>query len=130
MFFIKTFGNNEIVEVTPPVLITWPDFKARVCGNFRALTSFTKADSYRIPRIPHALHKLSKSRYSTQMDGMKCSHQKRFNPNSMKVLRIICHMAICDYTRITFGIKHEPAHLQRMMDTIFQEEILEGCMVV
>ncbi|MBW0494669.1 hypothetical protein O181_034384 [Austropuccinia psidii MF-1] len=28
------------------------------------------------------------------------------------------------------GIKNAPAHFQRMMDTIFQEEILEGWMVV
>ncbi|MBW0493926.1 hypothetical protein O181_033641 [Austropuccinia psidii MF-1] len=29
-----------------------------------------------------------------------------------------------------FGIKNAPAHFQRMMDTIFQEEIFEGWMVV
>ncbi|MBW0508935.1 hypothetical protein O181_048650 [Austropuccinia psidii MF-1] len=29
-----------------------------------------------------------------------------------------------------FGIKNAPAHFQRMMDTIFSEEILEGWMVV
>ncbi|MBW0558288.1 hypothetical protein O181_098003 [Austropuccinia psidii MF-1] len=34
------------------------------------------------------------------------------------------------YTRMPFGIKNAPAHFQRMMDTIFQEEILEGWMVV
>ncbi|MBW0587076.1 hypothetical protein O181_126791 [Austropuccinia psidii MF-1] len=39
-------------------------------------------------------------------------------------------MGIYEYTRMPFGIKHAPAHFQRMMDTIFQEEILEGWMVV
>ncbi|MBW0541829.1 hypothetical protein O181_081544 [Austropuccinia psidii MF-1] len=39
-------------------------------------------------------------------------------------------MGIYDNTRIPFGIKNAPAHFQRMMDTIFQEEILEGSMVV
>ncbi|MBW0571632.1 hypothetical protein O181_111347 [Austropuccinia psidii MF-1] len=29
-----------------------------------------------------------------------------------------------------FGIKNAPAHFQKIMDTIFQEEILEGWMVV
>ncbi|MBW0498729.1 hypothetical protein O181_038444 [Austropuccinia psidii MF-1] len=29
-----------------------------------------------------------------------------------------------------FGIKNAPAHFQRMMDTIFREELLEGWMVV
>ncbi|MBW0514575.1 hypothetical protein O181_054290 [Austropuccinia psidii MF-1] len=39
-------------------------------------------------------------------------------------------MRIYEYTRMPFGIKNAPAHFQRMMNTIFQEEILEGCMVV
>ncbi|MBW0500751.1 hypothetical protein O181_040466 [Austropuccinia psidii MF-1] len=39
-------------------------------------------------------------------------------------------MGIYEYTRMPFGIKNTPAHLQRMMDTIFREEILEGWMVV
>ncbi|MBW0535153.1 hypothetical protein O181_074868 [Austropuccinia psidii MF-1] len=39
-------------------------------------------------------------------------------------------MGIYEYTRMLFGIKNAPAHFQTMMDTTFQEEILEGCMVV
>ncbi|MBW0477472.1 hypothetical protein O181_017187 [Austropuccinia psidii MF-1] len=64
------------------------------------------------------------------MDCMKGFHQNGVESNSMKSLRIICHMGICDYTRMPFGIKYAPAHVQRMMDTIFQDEILEGWMVV
>ncbi|MBW0500856.1 hypothetical protein O181_040571 [Austropuccinia psidii MF-1] len=39
-------------------------------------------------------------------------------------------MGIYEYTRIPFGSKNAPAHFQRMMDTIFKEEIFEGWMVV
>ncbi|MBW0465381.1 hypothetical protein O181_005096 [Austropuccinia psidii MF-1] len=39
-------------------------------------------------------------------------------------------MGIYEYTRMPVGIKNEPAHFQRMMDTLFQEEILESWMVV
>ncbi|MBW0584018.1 hypothetical protein O181_123733 [Austropuccinia psidii MF-1] len=39
-------------------------------------------------------------------------------------------MGIHEYTRLPFGIKNAPAHFQRMMDTIFQEEILECWIVV
>ncbi|MBW0490118.1 hypothetical protein O181_029833 [Austropuccinia psidii MF-1] len=39
-------------------------------------------------------------------------------------------MGIYKYTSMPFGIKNAPAHFQRMMDTIFQEEILEDWMVV
>ncbi|MBW0534303.1 hypothetical protein O181_074018 [Austropuccinia psidii MF-1] len=48
----------------------------------------------------------------------------------MKLLRIICYMGIYEYTRMPFGIKNAPTHFKRMMDTVFQEEILEGWMVV
>ncbi|MBW0548058.1 hypothetical protein O181_087773 [Austropuccinia psidii MF-1] len=39
-------------------------------------------------------------------------------------------MGIHEYTRMPFGIKNAPAHFQRMMDTIFHKEVLEGWMVV
>ncbi|MBW0581548.1 hypothetical protein O181_121263 [Austropuccinia psidii MF-1] len=127
---IRKIGNNEIVEITTPVLITWNDGKSRLCGDLRPLNNYTKADRYPIPRIPHALDKLAKAKYITKMNCMKCFHQHGVKPNSMKLLRIICHMSIYEYTRMPFGIKNAPAHFQRMMDKIFQVEILEGWMVV
>ncbi|MBW0545020.1 hypothetical protein O181_084735 [Austropuccinia psidii MF-1] len=48
----------------------------------------------------------------------------------MKILISTCHSGIYEYTRMSFAIKHAPAHFQRMMKTIFQEEILEGWIVV
>ncbi|MBW0495221.1 hypothetical protein O181_034936 [Austropuccinia psidii MF-1] len=123
MDVIRKIGHNEIVDITIPVLITWHDGKSRLCGDF-------KADRYPIPRIPHALEKLEKAKYITKTDCMKGFHQNGVKPNSMKLLSIICHMGIYEYTRMPFGIRNSPAHFQRMMDTIFQEEILEGWMVV
>ncbi|MBW0573005.1 hypothetical protein O181_112720 [Austropuccinia psidii MF-1] len=130
MDFIRKIGQNEIVEIATSVLITWHDGKSRLCGDFRALNNYPKADRYPIPRIPHALDKLAKAKYINKMDCMKGFHQNGVKPNSMKLLRIICHMGIYEYTRMPFGIKNAPAHFQRMMDTIFQEEILEGSLVV
>ncbi|MBW0524617.1 hypothetical protein O181_064332 [Austropuccinia psidii MF-1] len=130
MDVIRKIGHNEIVEITTPILINWPDWKSRLCGYFRALSNYTKADRYPIPRISHALDKLAKGKYITKMDCKKDFHQNGVKPNFMKLLRIICHMGIYEYTRMLFGIKNAPAHFQRMMDTIFQEEILEGWMVV
>ncbi|MBW0509590.1 hypothetical protein O181_049305 [Austropuccinia psidii MF-1] len=60
MDLIRKIGHNEIVEITTPVLITWNDGKSRLCGDFRALNNYTKADRYPIPRIPHALEHLAK----------------------------------------------------------------------
>ncbi|MBW0469517.1 hypothetical protein O181_009232 [Austropuccinia psidii MF-1] len=130
MDIIRKIGQNEIVEITTPVLITWHDGKSRLCGDCGAPNNYTKADRYPIPRIPHALDKLEKAKYITKIDCMKGFNQNGVKPNPMKLLRIICYMGIYEYTRIPFGIKNAPAHFQRMMDTIFKEEILEGWMVV
>ncbi|MBW0533800.1 hypothetical protein O181_073515 [Austropuccinia psidii MF-1] len=75
MDVIRKIGHNEIVEITTPVLITWNDGKSRLCGDFKALNNYTKADRYPIPSIPHALDKLAKAKYITKMDCMKGFHQ-------------------------------------------------------
>ncbi|MBW0506623.1 hypothetical protein O181_046338 [Austropuccinia psidii MF-1] len=107
MDFIRKIGNNEIVEITTPVLITWHDGKSRLCGDSRALNNYTKADRYPIPRVAHALDKLAKVKYITKMDCMKGFHQNGVKPKTMKLLRIICHI----------GIKRIPAcHLASKMN--------------
>ncbi|MBW0494552.1 hypothetical protein O181_034267 [Austropuccinia psidii MF-1] len=130
MNVIRKIGHNKIVETTTPVIITWNDGKSRLCGDFRVLNNYTKADRYPIPRIPHALEKLEKDKYITKMDCMKGFHQDGVRPKSMSLLRIIYHMGIYEETQMPFGIQNAPTHFQTMMDTIFQEEILEGWMVV
>ncbi|MBW0499770.1 hypothetical protein O181_039485 [Austropuccinia psidii MF-1] len=130
MDVIRKIGQNEIGGITTTVLITWHDGKYRLCWDLRALNNCQKADRYPIPIIPHALDKLAKAKYITKIDCMKVFHQNGVKPNSMNLLRTICHMGIYEYTRTLFGIKNVPAHFQRMMDTIFQEEILEGWMLV
>ncbi|MBW0464733.1 hypothetical protein O181_004448 [Austropuccinia psidii MF-1] len=127
---IKKIGHNEIVESTTPVFITWYDGKSMVCGDFRALNNYTKAYRNPTPRIPHALDILAKAKYITKMYCMKGFHQNVVKKSSMKLSRIIFHMGIYEYTRWPFGIKNAPDHFQRMLDTVFQEEILEGWMVV
>ncbi|MBW0501875.1 hypothetical protein O181_041590 [Austropuccinia psidii MF-1] len=130
MDFIRKIRHNETVDISTPVLITCNDGKSRLCGDFRALNSYTNAETYPIHRIPHALDKLEKAKYINKMDFTKGFHHNRVKSISMKLLRIISHMGIYEYTRMPFGIKKKTAHFQRMMDTIFQEEILEGWMVV
>ncbi|MBW0524252.1 hypothetical protein O181_063967 [Austropuccinia psidii MF-1] len=126
MDVIRKIGHNEIVEITTPVLITWHNDKSRLCGDLRDLNNYLKADGYPIPRIPHALDKLSKAKYITKIYCTKVFHQNGVKPNSIKLFGIICHMGIYEYTRMPFGIKNSPAHFQRMMEATFQEEILGG----
>ncbi|MBW0507695.1 hypothetical protein O181_047410 [Austropuccinia psidii MF-1] len=109
MDVIRKIGHNEIVEITTPVLIIWNDGKSRLCADFRSLNNYTKADRYPIPSIHHALDKLEKAKHITKMHGMKGFHQNGVKLNSMKLIRIICHMGIYEYTGMPFGISmHQP----------------------
>ncbi|MBW0523280.1 hypothetical protein O181_062995 [Austropuccinia psidii MF-1] len=45
MDVFRKIGENERVEITTPVVITWHDCKSRLCGDLRALNNYTKADS-------------------------------------------------------------------------------------
>ncbi|MBW0564267.1 hypothetical protein O181_103982 [Austropuccinia psidii MF-1] len=85
MDVIRNIGQNEIVEITTPVLITWHDGKSRLFGDFRALNNYTKAERYPIPRITHALEKLAKAKYITKMDCMKGFHQNCQDKTMIKV---------------------------------------------
>ncbi|MBW0477350.1 hypothetical protein O181_017065 [Austropuccinia psidii MF-1] len=75
MDVIRKIGHNKIVKISTPVLITWQDGKLRLCGDFRAMNNYKKADRYPIARIPHALDKLAKAKYITKMECMKGFHQ-------------------------------------------------------
>ncbi|MBW0483564.1 hypothetical protein O181_023279 [Austropuccinia psidii MF-1] len=92
MDVIRKIVHNERAEITTPVLITWNDGKSRLFGDFRAPNNYIKTDRYPIPRIPHALNKVAKAKYITKMDCMKEFHQDGVKPESMKLLRMICHM--------------------------------------
>ncbi|MBW0470819.1 hypothetical protein O181_010534 [Austropuccinia psidii MF-1] len=97
MNVIRKIGHNEIVKVSIPVLITWHDGKYRLCGDFRVLNNYIKADRSPIPRTPHELAKLEKAKYITEMDGMKGFHQHGVIPSSIKLIRIRFHMGIYKY---------------------------------
>ncbi|MBW0554174.1 hypothetical protein O181_093889 [Austropuccinia psidii MF-1] len=85
MDVIRKIGNNKIVEIATPVLITWNDGKSRLCGDFRALNNYTKGNRYPIPSIPCALDKLAEAKYINKMDGMKGFHKSGVKPNSIKL---------------------------------------------
>ncbi|MBW0568942.1 hypothetical protein O181_108657 [Austropuccinia psidii MF-1] len=64
------------------------------------------------------------------MDALKGFHQNFLTDNSKRLLRIIVHCGIFEYIRMPFGIKNAPSHCQRMMNTIFPEELSEGWLII
>ncbi|MBW0514238.1 hypothetical protein O181_053953 [Austropuccinia psidii MF-1] len=123
---LRKVGNNEQVEVTKPVVISWNRGKSRMAGDFIALNTYTIPERYAIPIIHETLTQLSQSKFITAMDSLKDFHQNVLRDYAKRLLRIIVHCGIFEYLRIPFGIKIAPSHYQRMMNTIFPEEFSEG----
>ncbi|MBW0558312.1 hypothetical protein O181_098027 [Austropuccinia psidii MF-1] len=127
---LRKVGHNEQVEVTTPLIITWHNGKSRMVGYFRALNTYAIPDRYPIPRIYETLTQLSQAKFITAMDALKGLHENFLTDIAKRLLRIIVHCGIFEYLRTAFGIKNAPSFYQRMMNTIFPEELSEGWLII
>ncbi|MBW0535299.1 hypothetical protein O181_075014 [Austropuccinia psidii MF-1] len=100
--------------------------KERMVGDPRALNTYTIPDRYPIPRIYERLAQLSQAKFLTAMASLKVFHQNVLTDTSKKLLRIIVHCGIYEYLRMPFSMRDLPSHYQRIMNTIFPEELSEG----
>ncbi|MBW0524228.1 hypothetical protein O181_063943 [Austropuccinia psidii MF-1] len=64
------------------------------------------------------------------MDTLKGFHQNFLTDNGKKLLRIIIHCEIFEDIRMPSGRKNAPSHYQRMMNTIFPEELSEVWLII
>ncbi|MBW0556963.1 hypothetical protein O181_096678 [Austropuccinia psidii MF-1] len=127
---LRKLGHNEQVEVTTLVIITWHNGKSRMVGDFRALNTYTIPEGYPQLGIHGTLTQLFQAKFITAMDSLKGFHQNVLTDNAKELLRIIVHCGIFEFLRIPFGLKNAPSHYQRMMNTIFPEELSEGWLII
>ncbi|MBW0502462.1 hypothetical protein O181_042177 [Austropuccinia psidii MF-1] len=127
---LRKVGHNEQVEFTTPVIITWHNGKSRIIGDFRALNTYTIPDRYPIPRIHETLTQLSQAKSITAIDALNGFNQNVLTDNAKRLLQIIVHCGVLEHLSIKFGLKNAPSHYQRMMNTIFPEELSEGWLII
>ncbi|MBW0503720.1 hypothetical protein O181_043435 [Austropuccinia psidii MF-1] len=127
---LRKVGHNEEVEVTKPVIIACHNNKSMMGGDLRVLNTYTVPDRYPIPGIQETMTQLSKAKYITSMDALKCFNKNVWMPQTKKFLRIITHCGIYEYLRMPFGIKNASSNYQKMMNTIFPTELSEGWLII
>ncbi|MBW0514785.1 hypothetical protein O181_054500 [Austropuccinia psidii MF-1] len=127
---LRKLGHNEQIEVTTPVIITWHNGTSRMVWDFKSPNTYTIPDRYPITRIHETLTQLSQAKFITAMDALKGFPQNVLTENAKKLLRIIVHCGIYEYLMMPSGIKNAPSHYQRMMNTIFTEELSEGWLII
>ena len=122
---VKVSDINENSVITP-VVITWDHNKSRMCGDFRAINTYTVPEAYPMPRINHSLDAVKGAKYITTMDAFKGFHEIAVAPEVKSLLRIICHLGTYEYQYMPFGLKNASAVFQRLMDSEFNAFILQG----
>ncbi|MBW0503809.1 hypothetical protein O181_043524 [Austropuccinia psidii MF-1] len=127
---LRNVVHNEQVEVTTPVIIAWHHGRSRMVKDFRALDTYTIPERYPIHRIHETLTKLSQAKSITAMDALNSFPQNVLTNNAKKLLRIIVPCGMHEYLRMPFGIKNTPSHYQKMLNTIFLEELAEGWLII
>ncbi|MBW0516827.1 hypothetical protein O181_056542 [Austropuccinia psidii MF-1] len=127
---LREVGHNKQAEVTKPVIIAWHNGKSRMVGDFRSLNTYNMTDRYPIPRIHEKLTQLSQAKLITAMDALKGFHKNTLTENAKKLLRIIVHCGIYEYSIMPFGIQNTPSHYQRMTNTLFPKEFSEGWLII
>ncbi|MBW0480400.1 hypothetical protein O181_020115 [Austropuccinia psidii MF-1] len=99
-------------------------------GDFGALNTYNIPDRYPLLRFHETLIQLSQSYFIPAMDALKGFHHIVLTDNSKKLLMIMVHCGIYEYLRMPFGKENAPSHYQRMMNTIFPEELSEGWLII
>ncbi|MBW0460762.1 hypothetical protein O181_000477 [Austropuccinia psidii MF-1] len=122
---LNKVGYNEQAEVATPVIIAWRNGKSRMVGDLRALNTYTIPYRYQIPMIHETLTQLLKAKFITDMDYLKGFYKNVLTERSIKLLRIKVHCGIYEYSITPCSIKNAPSNYQRMMNTIFPEELSE-----
>ncbi|MBW0558117.1 hypothetical protein O181_097832 [Austropuccinia psidii MF-1] len=127
---LRNVRQNEEVEVTTHVIMTFYNNKLRIVGDLRELDTYTIPDRYPITKNYETLTQLPRARFIISIDSIDSFHQDGLTPHSTKLFRIMAHCGIYEYLRMPFVIKKSPPHYQRMMTTIFPHELSERWSII
>ncbi|MBW0519901.1 hypothetical protein O181_059616 [Austropuccinia psidii MF-1] len=87
----RKVGEDEKVEVTTPLSVTWKNAKSIIVGDSRSLSTYFIPDRYPIPRVHGKLTQLSQAKFMKAKDSNECFHQSSLTENVKKLPRIIIH---------------------------------------
>lgn len=125
----KLLKAKHITEVQFPVwlsnavMVGKGGGKWRMCIDFRDLNRACQKDHYPLPRIDQLVDSTSGCELRSMMEAYQGYHQIKIHPDDVAKTAFGVSCGIFGFPSMSFGLQNAGATYQRMMDTIFKEQI-------
>ena len=133
---VQDMLEKDIIEpstsewVSEPHLVRKEDESFRFCIDFRQLKKVTKHDRYPLPRIDDLLDQLGHSRYFTSLDLASGYWQIPLRKEDKHKTTFRTQHGLYKFKHMPFGLSDAGNTFQRMANSIFQDLIFQGVVLV
>src|SRR5712672_974763 len=115
---------------TPFFFIKKKDGKLRPVQDYRRLNQWTIRNTYPLPLIPQLINKAQSRALFTKFDVRWGYNNVRIKDGDQWKAAFITNEGLFEPTVMFFGLTNSPATFQMMMNTIFEEELREGWLII
>ena len=123
--------NGTIVEsnsdyASAIVLVRKKSGALRLCVDYRALNAKTIKDAHPLLRIEQSMDALKGARWFSTLDLQSAYNQVRMHPDDQHKTAFSSPLGLHEYTRMPFGLSNTPGTYQRLMQSVFREELFNS----
>ena len=108
------------------VLVRKKSGALRLCVDYRALNFKTIKDAHPLPRINESMDALKGARLFSSLDLQSAYNQVQMHPDDQHKTAFSSPLGLYEYTRMPFGLCNAPGTYQRLMQTVFREELFNS----
>ncbi|GJW16733.1 reverse transcriptase domain-containing protein [Tanacetum coccineum] len=106
-----------------PVLVKKSDGSWRMCIDFKDINKACPKDHYPLPEIDWKIELVMGFKYKCFLDAYKGYHQVQMSKDDEEKTAFYTDQGTYCYTKMPFGLKNVGATYQRLVDTVFKDQI-------